>query len=163
MHRRRISIGTVIALSLAMLTVGGSLWIFARLSGTNVSLALTSREALQVESAPTGSPEKILLSGSSRKEQPSATAAPTEAPPRESFTLCAAGTLAIEENIRKSCYSQDSAKYDFTEVLSLLREETEADIRAVFLENILQDDAKVTRTVLPAEAARMPRSAGFLS
>ena len=172
-RRRGIAAGTVIALTMMMLTLGGTLWMLFRLSGGNIDIVKTSRSILKIGSTAVSKDEEDILitsqEGTVTSPQPANSGAAragkepkeTEAPKEGRFTLTVGGTLAVEENIRKSCYSTDSKKYDFSDVTALLAEETAADISAVFLENILDDSGKITKTVVPENAADMLRTAGF--
>ncbi len=171
-----ISIGTLMALTMLVLTVGGSLWVLIRLSGGNVDLAAVSRNILKISGSQNTEParEDIRIndpdsqtSSSEKKKETVQQAAggntgtETGTPQEGRFRLTVAGMTAVEENIRKSCYSQDSQKYDFSDVMHLLSGKNDGDIRAVFLENILQDDAKVSSIVIPENAADMLKAAGF--
>ncbi len=172
-RRRGIAAGTVIALTAMVLTLGGSLWMLFRLSGGNIDIAKTSRSILKIGSTVVSRDEEDILiaapEGAAASPQPANGEAAraekepksTETPKEGRFTLTVGGTLAVEENVRKSCYSTDSKKYDFSDVASLLAEDTAADISAVFLENLLDDSGKITKTVIPENAADLLRSAGF--
>ena len=67
--------------------------------------------------------------------------------------------MAIEEAVRKSCYASESSKYDFSRVMSLLKDNFQGREAAVFLENVLMDDTKVSETVVPAVGAEMLQEA----
>ena len=64
-------------------------------------------------------------------------------------------TVAVEKNVRQSGYFSSAKKYDFDEILSLLRGEMEADLTLVSLENLTIPGAKVSELVVPVEVLRM--------
>ena len=167
-------------LFLLVVVLCGSAWVLARLSsGTNVDLTQAAAKVLQLDgsSRDRGPDEQFpqeesgqtatvtaapAVSGQSPASSVSETEAPAPAAPGErSFTLTAAGTCAVEPDMRRSGYVNDTKKYDFTDLMMLLRGELRADVNTVFLENILNDDWKVSATVVPACAADMLKAAGF--
>ena len=77
------------------------------------------------------------------------------------FTLTVAGTVALEESIRKSGYISELKVYDLSEIMSLLRNELTSDVNIVFLENILTDSAKPSDIIAPSATAAMLKAAGF--
>ncbi len=175
-HRRGLSAGTVVALTMLVLIVGGTLWVLGRLAGGTVDLAETSRSILALaDTKKEEAAEEIRITDSGKKadtdHQAAAhssggtsaalSAAETASPQADTFTLTVAGTLAVEENIRKSCYSQDSKKYDFSDVTKPLRQKNTGEIRAVFLENLLDDSGKMTNTVAPEDAVDLLTEGGF--
>lgn len=112
----------------------------------------------QTESAPaSGEEQPQPVAGTSAATQP-----PSESPSSPAkMVLTVAGTLAIEKGIRQSSYAADTKVYDFTELLSLLKPEIRGDLNAVFLENLLMDDTKVSGLVVPACAAELLKESGF--
>ena len=80
---------------------------------------------------------------------------------RRSFTLTAAGTVAVDGEIRKNSYLSDVKMYDFSDIMALLKNELQSDLNIVFLENIVDDDAKVSDIVAPSAMISMLKTAGF--
>ena len=185
-NRRGFSFGTLFMSALLILVLGGSAYVLARLSsGTEGDLTRAVHTALQLGAETTRQGiEDILIRepGGENTRTGSGNAAGTGTPSgggagdaaREkavlaqeagdgvrSFTLTVGGTAAIETEIRRSCYSNDSGKYDFTDVMMLLRDSMRSDWNCVFLENILSDEYKVNATIVPTTAAEMLRGAGI--
>ena len=80
---------------------------------------------------------------------------------RKRFTLTAAGTVVMEGDVRKNCYYEDVRVYDFSDIMSLLKSELNADVNLVFLENIITDAEKTSDLFAPSSLAAMLNSAGF--
>ena len=90
-----------------------------------------------------------------------ATAVPTATPvPGGSFTLTIGGSVNIEDNIRKSAYYSDSGKYDFAEIMMLLRAEMQSDLTLVTLENLTDSSEKVSALNAPEAVMDMLEQAG---
>ena len=95
-------------------------------------------------------------------QPPAETAAPTIlAPPPEppklggTVTLTLGGTVDMDDAVRKAGYYSDSQKYDFTEMLALLRSEMTGDITFLTLENLIQPEVKVSALNAPDAAAEL--------
>ena len=158
-------------LTLTVLTLVGFVVVQSRLSGSGADLGRLQISAIQMEQAPAAEPEEILISGDSgqtgrtaatqteRQSGNGSQTAESETGPSR-MTLTFGGTVAIEDNVRKSCYSSDSRKYDFSLVMNLLRTHFQGDGSVVFLENLLIDNTKVNDTVAPASAAEMLSEGG---
>ncbi len=146
-------------------------------SGQNADLSALSVQALSLlnrpeesvpDQSPGGSPAESNNAGrQAEKANSTQTAVPRaeqnapQAKGGAEFSLTVGGTAAIEDNVRRSGYSNDTKKYDFTDIMTLLSPEISADINAVFTENLMTDDIKVSRTVVPSCAANMLKTAGF--
>ena len=131
--RRGVSAGTVVMLTMLVLVLGGSVWVLSRLSsGNSVDLNELQMKVLSLgETSPDDSGDILIQSegtipaaeqsrdntGESPGETASAGAqAKQTEPPKKRMTLTVSGTVAIEDGIRKSAYSSDSEKYDFTDI-----------------------------------------------
>ena len=66
----------------------------------------------------------------------------------------------MDDAVRKAGYYSDSQKYDFTEMLSLLRSEMTGDITFLTLENLIQPEVKVSALNAPDAAAELLRTTG---
>lgn len=75
-------------------------------------------------------------------------------------TLTLGGTVDMDDAVRKAGYYSDSQKYDFTEMLSLLRSEMTGDITFLTLENLIQPEVKVSALNAPDAAAELLRTTG---
>ena len=174
-RNRGISAGTVLMLALTVLTLGGFFAVAGRLGGSGMDLTQERMSALRLETAEQADPGEVRLSDETQgtaaarnagEAQPAGSrTAPADEDATESggpaeLVLTFGGTVAAEENIRKSAYSSDSQKYDFSLVMNLLRDVFQGDGSAVFLENLLMENTKVSATVVPAEAADMLSEAG---
>ncbi len=149
---RGISPGTLMMLLVTVLVIGGFAVVLPMLSaGGRPSTA-------QVDAQTGALLQPRRTEGLSRSAP--ATAAPTAAPApaartERAFTLAAGGTVAVEKNVRQSGYFSSAKKYDYDEVLSLLRDSMEADLSLVSLENLTIPGAKVSELVVPVEVMRM--------
>ncbi len=123
----------------------------------NITAQSTSSSPKQTD-APSAKPTAAVAALAGKNNQ---TADPQENKKDAAVTLTAAGTLAIEKNIRQSAYTSDTKLYDFTEMMSLLKPAITGNLNTVFLENLLMDDTKVSDTVVPACAADLPLQAGL--
>ena len=168
-RKKGITAGTVIMLAMLLAVTGGFVWIYGRLSGGEIDITGMTRAVLSSDSS-SGSgadqTEDIIISNDNGNTAQKASAKArqpekAEDQPSGMLTLTVAGSAAAEENIRKSCYSSDSKKYDFTDVMTLLSPQLDSDVNAVFLHNVLDDSGKVSKTVVPTSAAAMLKSAGF--
>ncbi len=171
--KRGVSVGTVFMLSLTavVLIFSGILWFRLR-SGETVDLSgLKLPDVVQLQEATAGGGDEGQKGGTSGSGTTSPAAARATNPPPEetqaptvsvkTMTMTAAGTLAIEKNLRQSAYTSDTKLYDFSDMLAMLQKEITGDLNTVFTENLLMDDVKVSDTVVPACAADLPLKAGF--
>lgn len=176
---RKVSLGTRVMLVVTLLVLIGSVMILIRFS-SNRSIDLTGARmnALKLEEGYNG-PDEVTgepghtpepVQGNLKPAEPEKTlpavnvpqtAAPVPAETERSFSMTVAGTVAMDGEVRKNSYLSDSRTYDFTDVMSLLKSEIRSDLNAVFLENIISDDDKVSDTVTPSSVARVLRDAGF--
>ena len=88
-------------------------------------------------------------------QPPAETAAPTipsatQAPKKGgTVTLTLGGTVDMDDAVRKAGYYSDSQKYDFTEMLALLRSEMTGDITFLTLENLIQPGVNLVAIGFP--------------
>lgn len=177
--RRGVSFGTTVMLVLLVITLGGSIFVILRLAGNgSIDLARVAG-ALQMEkgdqkieniriqqdsAAQSGGPGAASQgAAASQPAQPPASAVSSgrDGAERPRALLTFGGTTAIETEVRRSCYFNDTKKYDFTDMFQPLREVFQADWSCVFLENILSDEYKVNATIVPSSAAALMSSAGI--
>lgn len=168
---KKISIGTFVMLVVTLLVLIGSAMVLIRLfSGNSVTFSMedsgkqrignktasgktsgssetenrkNSRQSSQIYQANDDGMNQTIVNAGGR------------------FTLTVAGTASLEESIRKSGYISELKIYDFTDVMSLLKNELTSDINIVFLENILTDSTKPSDIIAPSAAAAMLKEAGF--
>ena len=172
-QNRGITAGTVIMLTLTVMTIVGFAGVLSRLSGKGTDLSRLRAEALQLGTkTDLSAAEEIRISSADTSGTGSAGvpawASTLQSTPAEKetavksqgITIVFGGTVAIEEAVRKSCYASESRKYDFSRVMSLLKDNFQGREAAVFLENVLMDDTKVSETVVPAVGAEMLQEAG---
>lgn len=110
-----------------------------------------------------GVPDALRLSAAVT-QTPLATPSPTpQAAPNapRSFTLTAGGTVAMETEVVKSGYYSEAKAYDFDDVFALLRDDLQADVNLVTLENLVIPGSKVSKLNAPPEVMRMLRRGGF--
>ncbi len=167
--KRGVSAGTVFmtVLLAVVLLSSGAVWIRLR-SGATVDLSnLGQLKVMNLQDPGQTSSEDSISSAVQATAAPKAesqNASSGQAYPVQSgstLTLTAAGTLAIEKNLRQSAYTSDTKLYDFTDMMTLLAPEIRGDLNTVFLENLLMDESKVSETVVPECAADMIMQAGF--
>ncbi len=154
-----------------VLVSSGAVWLRLR-SGEGVDLSnLKLPDVVQIQNmtdrnsssspkqtaAPSAKPTAAAALAGKNSQSADAQGKKTDA----AVTLTAAGTLAIEKNIRQSAYTSDTKLYDFTEMMSLLKSSITGNLNTVFLENLLMDDTKVSDTVVPSCAAELPLQAGL--
>ena len=170
---RKISVGTFVMLLLTLLVIIGSTMVLIRLfSGNHSDLSTIGRNNRYIPESKSVSGDKTSpVSGSDALKNKRNTSAQYYIQTDENsnsslnaggrFTLTAAGTAALEENIRKSGYMSDVKLYDLTDIMSLLKTELISDINIVFLENVLTDSAKPSDIIAPSATAAMLKEAGF--
>ena len=174
---RGVSFGTVFMLALTIMVLGMTSTIFPRLLGSAdihvdagaVLSALTLHDglpSLSLSDIPisdaTPVPEATATPESDAPTVvPAATAAPTATPvPGGTVTLTIGGSVNIDDAIRKSAYYSDSGKYDFSEIMALLRDEMHSDLTMVSLENITHDGESVSALNAPSSVMDMLADAG---
>ena len=173
---RGISFGTVVMLAVTLMVSVGSAVILPRLMGRadidfDAVRALSGLElgdalpALALSDIPISDATDVPLATPTPEaavptEIP-ATAVPTATPvPGGSFTLTIGGSVNIEDNIRKSAYYSDSGKYDFAEIMMLLRDEMRSDLTLVTLENLTDSSEKVSALNAPEAVMDMLAQTG---
>lgn len=173
--RRGISFGTIFMSAVTVIVVGLSAAILPRLLGeadfaVNVSRGLA---ALTLDdSLTTLSMSSIPISDATVVPEPSAppsmaasiataTPVPTVTPaPGGTVTLTIGGSVNIDDAVRKSAYYSDSKKYDFTEIMTLLKAEMQSNLTLLTLENITCDEEKVSAVNAPSAVMDMLADAG---
>ena len=176
---RKVSFGTRVMLVVTLLVLIGSVMILIRFSsGRSIDLTGARMNPLNLEENYTGpdevtgkpgkTPEPDLENKTSDFPQETVSgvsavqaATPSPVAAERSFTMTVAGTVAMDGEVRKNSYLSDSRTYDFTDIMSLLKYEIRSDLNAVFLENIISDEEKVSDTVTPSSVARVLKNAGF--
>lgn len=164
--KRKISLGTIAVLSMTLIILAATAMVWFRLSsGASVDLGNLSPVSLNLP-VRTESPEDIRETVNPDKPSPQKTAAPaTEPPPPEkkgkSFTMTAAGTVALEGEVRKNSYYSDVKQYDYYDIMMLLKKELQSDLNVVFLENLFTEDGKINDIAASGAGAAMLKAAGF--
>lgn len=174
MHRG-ISLGTVCMLAITVAVSGLSAVILPRLLGkADFSMmvdgtlsALTLDDALPVlalNDIPIGEVHHTPVP-SSAPTAPARLATPSPVPtatpvPGGKVTLTIGGSVNIDDAIRKSAYYSESKKYDFTEMMMLLKDEMASDLTLLTLENITLDSDKVSANNAPSAVMDMLADAG---
>ena len=161
----KISFGTVAVLAVTLLVLGGCFLVWNRLSdGRTVDLSKLRPESLEL-TIRTGSPEKISDASGTATPKPAPTAAPATDSPggsrRKTFTLTAAGTVALEGEVRKNGYYSEAKQYDYYDIMMLLKKELQSDINIVFMENLFMEEEKVSDLISSGAGCAMLKAAGF--
>lgn len=184
--RRGVSLGTMVMLAWSFLVIGAVALVFPKLSGDTV-VAIDAGSMLQSLSLSDGLPElslsdiPITVTTSKPTSAPAPadkttntetvpltpaptpyiTSEPTPTPyAGGSFTLTVSGSINMDEAVRKSGYYSEAEKYDFSEVLSLLKTEFTDDATLVSLENLVIPDKKVSALIAPEAALTMLKNLG---
>lgn len=171
-QKRRLSAGTVFMLALLAVTLAGTVLVLGRLSsGANVDLNRLKQDLLNIQETPVpdlSDPVQEKTAGDGKTDgNESITPPPVvdEALPAEkkgsTFTLTAAGSMALTGEVRKNSWSSESRVYDYSDVMMLLAPKIRSDINIVFTENLFCDKYKVNDTVAVESAANLVREAGF--
>ena len=163
--KRKVSAGTIAVLAVTLLVLAGTGFVWGRLSsGKTVDLSGMQPESLELQ-INTGSPEEnagIPQEGTPTPAPvPRATDTPAPETKGKSFTLTAAGTVALEGEVRKNSYYSDAKQYDYYDIMTLLKKEMQSDLNIAFTENLFSEDGKVTDTVSSGAGAVMLKAAGF--
>ncbi|MGN0746412.1 MAG: CapA family protein [Aristaeellaceae bacterium] len=181
-RRRGISLGTVIMLALTVLVTAVTLSLLSRLMGDTTIELDTGRmlDALFISDGlpelslsdipisistgqPTATPAPVnqTQTTTSAITTPQMTAVPTATPyAGGSFTLTLGGSICMDDAVRKSCYYSESQKYDFTELLSLIKGEMQSDLVMLSLENLVDPSSKVSSLIAPEAVMSMLASSG---
>ena len=170
-EKRKISAGTVAVLLLTLVILGGTVFVWLRLSsGKTVDLSSLKPEVedLQVKA---GNMNEIPESSRAVTSTPVVVATQTpepygpedteQEPEVRSFTLTAAGTVSLAGEVRKNSYSSDAKQYDYYDTMALLKKELDSDLNIVFTENLYSGEEKSTDLTAPEAAASMLKAAGF--
>ena len=174
-EHRGVSFGTIFMACVTLIVVGMSAVILPRLLGKadfdmdvgGMIAALTldgSMPALSLSDIPISDatqPPEATVAPVEERAASTATPQPTATPvPGGTVTLTLGGSVNIDDAIRKSAYYSDSGKYDFVEIMALLKDEMSSDLTMVTLENITYDAEKVSAVNAPSAVMDMLSKAG---
>ena len=170
--KRKLSAGTVFMLVLLVVTLAGSALVIGRLSsGASVDLKKLKVDLLDIQETPGTEPtdetkaktdETAKQPGNDKVTPPPEINAALPAEKKGStFTLTAAGSIALTGEVRKNSWTSESRVYDYSDVMMLLAPKIRADANIVFTENLFCDKYKVNDTVAQESAANLVREAGF--
>ena len=164
-EKRKISTGTIVVLTAAILIIGVSFFVWTRLSsGKSVDLSHIKANAIELKENETIPEEAIAVPGKGDIIQPASLSVETEKPAvctKRSFILTAGGTVALDGEVRKNSYYSDAKQYDYFDTMSLLKKEIQSDLNIVFLENLLSEDGRSSDLIATNAAAAMLKGAGF--
>ena len=169
-----MSPGSIAMIVLSLLVLGGSVLVFARLSGgvsvdlnavasDVVNLVQRAEETRAEENTPGGNQSQIASGSAGNAASGAAARVPDQEQPAgaDTFTMTVGGVIQLAGEVRKNSRSADSKKYDYSDVLMLLQPYFDADLNGVFLENILSDTEKISDVVAPANVAEALKQAGI--
>lgn len=145
---RGVTLGTMVMLACTILVVvwGGS--VLMKLKGNSLALSmdknarqLTDDWSLSLSELPspdpTANPEPTAAAGlvlvPAATQTPVLTAAATPQPAARTIRLTFGGSLAVQSEVRQSCYYASARSYDFSELFSLIRGRLESDMTCVTL------------------------------
>lgn len=183
-HRKRqgISLGTIAMLMITCMVVAGFALVLPRLNGaTNVRI--DTGKVLEALSLPELLPElslsEIPISGTGTAEepteqplttmpamaetpQPTATQQPAPTPVAGgSLTMTFGGSVCVDTELRQANYYSESKKYDFSDILALLKDDIAADFAMVTLENTTAAAFKLSDSNTAPDVLPMLAAAGF--
>lgn len=174
---RGVSLGTIVMLCVTGAVLLGCFLILPRMLG-QARGTVDVRQVLsvfQMDGIPSLTLSEIpitqtggdLPAPAATQDVSPATSAPTIPPAATqapklggTFTLTLGGTVNFDDAVRKAGYYSESQKYDFTEMLSLLRDEMTGDVTFLTLENLILPDTKVSALNAPEAAAKLLRDSG---
>ncbi len=149
-QKRGVSAGTIVMVSVTVLVLA----LFAVLILPRLGSPREPKTA-----SPASTVRATALPRATARPQTSAAPGVTSSPVR-SFTLTAGGTVAMEPEVVKAGYYSEAKRYDFSDTLSLLADDMQADISLVTLENLVVPGAKVGKLIAPAEVMAMLKRGG---
>ena len=150
--KRGVSVGSILMLSMTAVVLALFVILILPLRGTPRDPV----EAPRQTAAPTPAATTRVRAVAS----PTPAAGQT-APPVRSMTLTAGGTVAVEDGIRDSGRYREAGTYDYSDVLTLLRDDFAADLSLVTLENLVVSGANVNKLVAPEQVMPMLQRAGI--
>lgn len=178
-QHRGVSAGTVFMLLLTVLVLVGMGSVLPRLMSTEalmvhsgeLQLTVQLSDAIPVlsfseipimsapeEEAPESDPEEVIPV---LESTPVPTPVPTPTPePGRSITLTIGGSVEIDSNLRKGAYYSDSDKYDFSDMMLLLRDELQSDLTIMSLFNLTDDDKQLSDVNAPESVWDMLAESG---
>lgn len=183
---RGVSVGTVAMLCITCVVVVAFSLILNRLSGSTdvhidtdkVLQALSLGDILpelslndipiSTPQATAVSPDQTIDPGSTTtaalqqavQATPTATLAPTPTP-GGNVTLTFGGSVIVDTDLRQANYYSESKKYDFTELLALVKDDVSADFSMVTLENTTDGDSKLSDNNTTADVFPMLTAANI--
>ena len=166
--RRRMSAGTVFMLGLLAVTLCGSALVLGRLSsGASINLNRKNVDVIELQDDPSRETTEETKATAQTAETARVTAPPvydvTPVPQEQenSYTLTIGGSITLSGEVRKNSWNADSKVTDYADVMMLLAPRIDADVNAVFMENILSDKHKANDNTAPASASGLLKEAGF--
>lgn len=178
-QHRGVSAGTVFMLLLTILVIVGMGSVLPRLMSTEALMVHTGELQLTVplsDAIPVlafsdipivSAPAEQPAEESNGQERPpvEATTVPTPVPtptvePGRSVTLTIGGSVEIDGNLRKGAYYSDTGKYDFSDMMVLLRDELQSDLTFLSMLNLTDSGKDVTDINAPETVWSMLSSSG---
>lgn len=168
--RRGISLGTVTMLVITILVLVGYAALLPTFTGNQDIRIDASKLAVAIDesfSQLTSSSEVWKRSEPLSPTLPpilntnisaTATAAPT-LPPKQSFSLCATGSIILNSTIQKSLTIDDTLRFDI--LTDHLNQAMQADLSIATLENTIVSSENASNTNMPAELLSALRSTGI--
>ena len=121
----------------------------------------TAQNGNNAEKAQTTQNSDKTATGESGATKPTGSGKSDKQPGTDSYTLAVAGSVCLEDEVLKNAWNTDSKAYDLSDTMMLLKPEMQADLSAVFLENIITDNSKANGVVAPEALADLLQEAGF--
>ena len=163
-----MSAGTVFMLGLLAVVLCGSALVLGRLSsGASINLNKQKVDVIELQDDPSRETTEETKTTEQTAEAAKVTAPPvydvTPVPQEQenSYTLTIGGSITLSGEVRKNSWNADSKVTDYADVMMLLAPQIDADVNAVFLENILSDNHKANDNTAPASASGILKEAGF--
>lgn len=177
--RRGISLGTIVMLACTIGVLAGFAALMPSFTGNQDILIDAARLAVAIDdslsqlTATTGEiiqnriePQQTItppFSSQSSTVAAQASNVPTAAPtptvsPKRSFTLCAAGSIEWNSNVRKALTLNKQARYDL--LTDQMQQKMQADLSIVTLQNTISASNDLSNVNMPAEVLEPIRAMG---
>lgn len=183
-NRPRISLGTLLVLSLTVIVTVGCVWLFAKIRSDNPDARMNAQKMMGVLGDALYGPTPVAVPQATVRTvtvtlapavQPRLTPMPTQAmvsstsatPQRAeqapfSFTLTAGGLLGFQSDVSDSVYEKSSKTFDYQPILKNLGYKVYADLNLVTLSNVLNvQDHKYADVIAPVMILDAVKAGGF--
>lgn len=168
--RRGVSLGTVTMLVITMLVLIGYAALLPtftgnqdiRIDASKLAVAIDksfSQLTASTEAWPRTDPLSPTLPPVLSTQAPKATSAPPTQPPKQTFSLCATGSIILNSTVQKALTIDGQLRFDI--LTDQLNNALQADLSIATLENTIVASAEPSNVNMPADVLRAIRSTGI--